>query len=406
MIDVMFFLLATFMLASLSLQNLNSLAVNLPRGQAPPLQAMRPVTLTVTREGELLINQTGVTLDTLPAVPAADARPARNERHRGGGQRRAERDRGAGDAEGPRRRRRALSLRGRTEVGLVAAPRRRDDPWRRLPWVVPLALLLTVSSQMGFLALLQQPANNTPVPRPVDVQVVEVPAEVREPPKPPARKPEPPPRPKPAPARPQPAPKSANRSAAAPPETGPRTAAAGGEANSGAATQGRARGGAAPCARPTTGAGAPEGRLDAFCCAHSGAVADRHVGSDSAVAAEHPKRGCRARSRLRCRLHLRSLARQAGPASGAARWARARSTSRFRRSRKALRHRNIEMVAVARFQVAADGAAQVALIEPTSDPDLNRALLDSLKRWRFFPGMQDGKPVASTVEIRIPISVR
>jgi len=68
MIDVMFFLLATFMLASLSLQNLNSLAVNLPRGQAPPLQATRPVTLTVTREGELLINQTGVTLDTLPAV--------------------------------------------------------------------------------------------------------------------------------------------------------------------------------------------------------------------------------------------------------------------------------------------------------------------------------------------------
>jgi biopolymer transport protein ExbD len=68
MIDVMFFLLATFMLASLSLQNLNSLAVNLPRGQAPPLQAMRPVTLTVTREGELLINQAGVTLDTLPAV--------------------------------------------------------------------------------------------------------------------------------------------------------------------------------------------------------------------------------------------------------------------------------------------------------------------------------------------------
>jgi biopolymer transport protein ExbD len=68
MIDVMFFLLATFMLASLSLQNLNSLAVNLPRGQAPPLQATRPVTLTVTREGALLVNQTGVTLDTLPAV--------------------------------------------------------------------------------------------------------------------------------------------------------------------------------------------------------------------------------------------------------------------------------------------------------------------------------------------------
>jgi biopolymer transport protein ExbD len=66
MIDVMFFLLATFMLASLSLQNLHSLAVNLPRGQAPPLQALRSVTLTVTRDGEILLDRTPVTLDTLP----------------------------------------------------------------------------------------------------------------------------------------------------------------------------------------------------------------------------------------------------------------------------------------------------------------------------------------------------
>jgi biopolymer transport protein ExbD len=65
MIDVMFFLLATFMLASLSLQNLHSLTVNLPRGQAQPLQALRSVTLTVTREGEILLDRTVVTLDTL-----------------------------------------------------------------------------------------------------------------------------------------------------------------------------------------------------------------------------------------------------------------------------------------------------------------------------------------------------
>ena len=68
MIDVMFFLLATFMLASLSLQNLHSMAVNLPRGQASPLQAAHPVTLTVTRDSVILINENVVTLDTLPAV--------------------------------------------------------------------------------------------------------------------------------------------------------------------------------------------------------------------------------------------------------------------------------------------------------------------------------------------------
>ena len=68
MIDVMFFLLATFMLASLSLQNLHSLAVNLPRGHAQPLQSKSPVTLTVTRAGEILLNQTGVTLELLAAA--------------------------------------------------------------------------------------------------------------------------------------------------------------------------------------------------------------------------------------------------------------------------------------------------------------------------------------------------
>jgi biopolymer transport protein ExbD len=65
MIDVMFFLLATFMLASLSMQNLHSLAVNLPRGQAAPMQLRKPVTLTVTQAGDILINEQKVTLDTL-----------------------------------------------------------------------------------------------------------------------------------------------------------------------------------------------------------------------------------------------------------------------------------------------------------------------------------------------------
>jgi protein TonB len=71
-----------------------------------------------------------------------------------------------------------------------------------------------------------------------------------------------------------------------------------------------------------------------------------------------------------------------------------------------LRRRNLELVAVARFRVAANGSAQVELTQPTSEPELNQALLASLKRWRFFPAMQDGKPVASSIDIRIPITVR
>ena len=65
MIDVMFFLLATFMLASLSLQNLHSLPVNLPQGKAAPMQAKTPVTLTITKESAILIDSTPVTLDNL-----------------------------------------------------------------------------------------------------------------------------------------------------------------------------------------------------------------------------------------------------------------------------------------------------------------------------------------------------
>ncbi len=65
MIDVMFFLLATFMLASLSMQQLNSVHVNLPQGAAEPMQAKTPVTLTVTSDNQLFLNLTPVTLDSL-----------------------------------------------------------------------------------------------------------------------------------------------------------------------------------------------------------------------------------------------------------------------------------------------------------------------------------------------------
>jgi len=65
MIDVMFFLLATFMLASLSMQHMNSVQVNLPQGAAEPMQSKTPVTLTVTPDSKLFLNKTPVTLDNL-----------------------------------------------------------------------------------------------------------------------------------------------------------------------------------------------------------------------------------------------------------------------------------------------------------------------------------------------------
>jgi protein TonB len=73
---------------------------------------------------------------------------------------------------------------------------------------------------------------------------------------------------------------------------------------------------------------------------------------------------------------------------------------------EALRHRSLELVALARFHIGADGGAQVELLEPTSDPELNRSLMETLRKWRFFPELRNGRPVASTLDIRIPISVR
>jgi biopolymer transport protein ExbD len=68
MIDVMFFLLATFILASLSVQHLHSIPVNLPQGQADPFKADKPVTLTVSADSKLFIDQTPVTLENLAAA--------------------------------------------------------------------------------------------------------------------------------------------------------------------------------------------------------------------------------------------------------------------------------------------------------------------------------------------------
>jgi biopolymer transport protein ExbD len=65
MIDVMFFLLVTFMLASLAMQSLNSFTVNLPKGEAEALKHKEPVTLTVTQDKKLFLDKTPVTLDTL-----------------------------------------------------------------------------------------------------------------------------------------------------------------------------------------------------------------------------------------------------------------------------------------------------------------------------------------------------
>ena len=71
-----------------------------------------------------------------------------------------------------------------------------------------------------------------------------------------------------------------------------------------------------------------------------------------------------------------------------------------------LREQAFSVVAMARFRIAADGTATVELATPTPNPRLNRLLLDTLKNWKFFPAMRDGKPVASVQEIRVQFEVK
>lgn len=69
MIDVMFFLVVTFMLASLSMQTLNSVPVNLPQGKAARLDDRKtPVTLTITRDSHIFLDKTPTTLETMSAM--------------------------------------------------------------------------------------------------------------------------------------------------------------------------------------------------------------------------------------------------------------------------------------------------------------------------------------------------
>ena len=241
------------------------------------------------------------------------------------------------------------------------ATRFRDDPWPRLRWLVPAALGLTLLSQMAFLSLLRQPASPPTVPRPVDVQVIELPAPTppaAAPPAPPERRSSPPPR----------------RLDAAPPRPAP------------AASEPRIEAPRAP---------APS-------------VAEEPVTPAPAVTVPVPP--ARPGAAPAPQVPLAALPPSRGPQDAAPGGSDSMSARAIYQPMpeipEALRRRTIDLVAVARFRVDATGRAQVELVEPTADPDLNRVLLESLRRWRFFPATQAGRPVASTIDVRIPVSVK
>ena len=70
-----------------------------------------------------------------------------------------------------------------------------------------------------------------------------------------------------------------------------------------------------------------------------------------------------------------------------------------------LRRHAMALTVIVHFTVAADGAATAELEEAAPDPQLNQVLLNTFRRWRFFPAMEDGKPVPSTLILKVPVRV-
>ncbi|MFM0499795.1 energy transducer TonB [Paraburkholderia caffeinilytica] len=70
-----------------------------------------------------------------------------------------------------------------------------------------------------------------------------------------------------------------------------------------------------------------------------------------------------------------------------------------------LREQAYQTVATARFAIHVDGSVDVELIKPTANPRLNQILLETLRKWRFFPAMQAGHPVESRQDIRVHFNV-
>jgi biopolymer transport protein ExbD len=65
MIDVMFFLLATFMLASLAMQRLDAVKLTLPTGRAQQMSAHEPLTISVDSRNEIFVNHLPVRPDQI-----------------------------------------------------------------------------------------------------------------------------------------------------------------------------------------------------------------------------------------------------------------------------------------------------------------------------------------------------
>jgi len=223
-----------------------------------------------------------------------------------------------------------------------------DDPGRRLLWTVPLALLVWIVLLMGFSRVLEQSTVPEPEPESIQAQIIELPPAGLQGGAAPA-----------APKIAKPAPVvhphvAVHPHARAKPSARPRLPAPTGTASPAAAS-------------PPTPAAATNAK-SAGVAGGTGVGTGAGLGSDSggarAIYAPVPK------------------------------------------IPDDLREDTMNVVAVAHFKVTYDGKVTVVLAQPTSNPELNQILIDTLNQWQFFPAMKNGIAIDSEFDVRIPVTVQ
>lgn len=238
-----------------------------------------------------------------------------------------------------------------------------DSPWQRLPWTLPAALLIWAAALVGLAYFMGKPTQRLAEPPPIEAQLLDQyvpPGTGSSHPEPPAAVSQPQPvpqvRPQPAPRRPLESHRAKKKPA--PPEEAVTTKAT-----------------AAPSGAPAM-PGVGQAAVKVKTSGNTGAQAGSDGGTGPAQGSMSANSGARALIHPMPQIP------------------------------EDLRGEAFNSAALVRFHIAVDGSVEVELVQPTPNPVLNRILLDSLKKWRFMPAIQSGKPVATTEEILVKIQVR
>jgi periplasmic protein TonB len=249
-----------------------------------------------------------------------------------------------------------------------------DDPWRRLPWIVLLALITWILLLGAFARMLERHSAPPSAPEPIEARLVELPPPTAglqgggAPATKPAANPAPP-LPKPVPVvRPKPVVHHVRHKIVKAPPIVTEPPSAFGTAKHVEAPPEEASRGPATGAVERGGGGSRGGEGGGGIGGGTGTGSGSGLGSDNS--------GARA---------------MYAPTPTIP---------------DDMREDTFSTVAVARFKVSPEGNVNVTLIQPTPNPRLNQILLETLKQWKFFPAMKDGIAINSEFDVRIPIAVQ